>query len=197
MFTYDSSNAECHIYTFKEGLLSTLAHNLKLVVTNFKIEVAFLKDYSPQKINLIKAVFDTKSIRTVCAIKDGKEMLESLTKEDCKDIEMNISKLVLNTDEFPKIYFRSKDISNENNKLIITGKLTICGVTRLIVLPVQILKDNYALDITLNQKDFGITPFSALWGAIKIKPEIKIKLNLFIKKSHSCKKEKTLSSNYS
>ena len=40
MALYDASNAECHIYTYKEGVLSAIAHDLKIKVTSFRIDVS-------------------------------------------------------------------------------------------------------------------------------------------------------------
>ena len=51
MARYDAYNSECLLFSFKDGLLARLAHDLKLQVERFSIEV---DDTAHQ----IKATFD-------------------------------------------------------------------------------------------------------------------------------------------
>ena len=58
MTTYSSENAECFIYTFKEGLLSKVAHDLKLKVNGFEIRWEngeIQADFDPSSIEVLYA----------------------------------------------------------------------------------------------------------------------------------------------
>lgn len=178
MLKFDPSNVECSVFTFKEGVLSLVAHDLKFKVSKFEIATQISchgNDLSQWDIS-IKAVFDAASLQTVCAVKDGKELPGVLNSSDRRDIEKNIADSVLQPGKYPQIRFSSTDISGDLKNLKIKGKLTLCGVTRTIVVPVVRQRGNSVAEVTLNQLDFGIKPFSALFGAMKVKPEIKIRV---------------------
>ena len=64
MARFDAYNSECLLFSFKDGLLARLAHDLKLQVERFSIEV----EDSTRQIN---ATFDPSSIQVVCAQVDG------------------------------------------------------------------------------------------------------------------------------
>ncbi|MBF0216361.1 MAG: YceI family protein [Candidatus Omnitrophica bacterium] len=179
MLKVNPSNAECSVLTFKDGLLSAVAHDLKIKVSKFEIATRLSvsgNDMSEWDIS-IKAVFDAASLKTVSAMKGGKEFNGALSASDRADIEKNIAVSVLKSDEFPKIRFSSSDVSGDLNTLRIKGKLTLCGVTRTIGFSAVRQKSNYVAEVDLDQRDFGIKPFSALMGTMKVKPVIKVRLS--------------------
>lgn len=63
---FDASRADCHIFTFKEGLLSAVAHDLKLRVGRFEVQV----ESEPWSVS---ARFEVASLEVVCAMKEGRE----------------------------------------------------------------------------------------------------------------------------
>ena len=66
MARFDAYNSECLVFSFKDGLLARLAHDLKLQVERFSIEV----DDSTRQ---IKATFYPSSIQVACAQVDGRD----------------------------------------------------------------------------------------------------------------------------
>ena len=66
MPTYDSSNASCVVFTFKEGLLSPVAHDLRISVTRFSVLLDGAR-------STVTATFDTGSLLVDTAMKDGGE----------------------------------------------------------------------------------------------------------------------------
>lgn len=177
MLTYNQSNAACHIYTYKRGILSSLAHDLKLRVAKFEIKVVGNTSDASTGRN-IKAVFEAKSVRTVCSMRNKEKSPFELSARDCRDIDRNIDSAVLRPAQFPEIHFRSKGIIGTTGCYQIAGELTLCGVTRTLKFPVKMFKTHYSAEVILDQRDFGITPFSALMGAMQIKPEILIKIDI-------------------
>lgn len=179
MLKFDPSNVECSVFTFKEGVLSAVAHDLKLKVSKFEIATQMSaqgNDLSEWDIS-IKAVFDAASLKIVCAMRAGKELPGALKPSDHRDIEKHIAATVLKTEQFPKIRFSSTDVSGGRDNLRITGKLTLCGVTRTVVVPVARQKSSYMAEVMLDQTDFGMKPFSALLGTMKVKPEVKVRMS--------------------
>ena len=69
----DSARAECLMFPEKEGLLSSVAHDLKLEVSDFKIA---------WDAETITARFSPRSLRVVNAMKDKRENPEALDDSD-------------------------------------------------------------------------------------------------------------------
>ncbi|MCZ7685148.1 MAG: hypothetical protein M5U28_42815 [Sandaracinaceae bacterium] len=62
---FDARTADCRVFTYKEGLLSAVAHDLELSVRSFDIELS--EDRSR-----ITARFDARSIEVVEPIVEGR-----------------------------------------------------------------------------------------------------------------------------
>jgi polyisoprenoid-binding protein YceI len=150
---FDERSASVVVLTFKDGLLSAMAHDLKLRFERFRIEIE--DDGSS-----VKATFDTASLRVVNAV--GTSMPRAFHDE----IEKNIERDVLQTRKFPEATFVSTSI----NEREIVGTLTLHGVAR----EVRMSRDGMKGRVRIDQRDFGIKPFSAMMGTLKIKPEVEI-----------------------
>jgi len=97
--------------------------------------------------------------------------------------------------KFPKITFKSTKVEKNGEKLKVTGDLTIKGVTKPVVLSVDVLtpevKDAFgnvrkgaSATTKINRKDFGLTWNKTLdAGGVALGDEISIQLELeFVKK---------------
>ncbi|MBF0254033.1 MAG: YceI family protein [Candidatus Omnitrophica bacterium] len=184
MLILDSSVVDCFVYTYKDGLLARLAHDLKLQIKDFKIQVS--EEEGPATKShwgvRVKAVLRAESIRSLTAMKDGAESPETLKKKDHADIEKNIAEHVLKPAKFPEIVFESTEVLGTVEKPQTKGNLTLCGVTRPVVLSGKKTPTAYVGALVIHQPDFGIKPFTALMGAMKIKPEIKIGIRVHLDK---------------
>ena len=69
MPTYGPRDAEVLVFTFKHGLLSAMAHDLKLRATSFEVEV-------DEEHRRVRAKFDPASLRVVSAMRDGNEVMK-------------------------------------------------------------------------------------------------------------------------
>ena len=164
----DQSTAVCQIFTYKDGLLSGLAHDLRISVTSFVIDLGGADHF-------ISARFDTRSLRVDCAMVNGRERPDVLSLREQDDINNNIIREVLHTDLYPEIVLISSAVSKQDSDYLVTGKLVLHGQTREISFVVRKEdKRQYVADVCLHLPDFGIVPFSTLFGAIRIKPDVLI-----------------------
>src|SRR5262245_57316239 len=92
---FHQDNADVLVFTFKEGLLSAVAHDLKLRVTRFSIRI-------DEETNAIDATFDPASLRVVNAMKDGAEATSVLSDSDRRKIEEHIVDDLLLPKKFPE-----------------------------------------------------------------------------------------------
>lgn len=171
MAIYTSQNATCVVRTYKEGLLSSVAHDLKLRVGNFQIEVN-----DPQ--NLVEAVFHSDSIEVVCAMRGATENPTALSGKDRAEIQMNLQREVLRVERHPQIRFRSTTITRREGEADVLGDLTLVGVTKRLRMNARLVDGTWTLKTTLRQSDFGITPFRAMLGTLRIKDDVEIELGV-------------------
>lgn len=173
MLRFDATNAECLVFTYKEGLLSGVAHDLKLGVTRFSIEL------DEERLSLT-AEFDTRSLRVVSAMRDGQAMPSLLGASERQKIEQNILDDVLDAAKFPQASFVSTEIKKltEGERFLVRGRLTLHGRTKELEVTTQPASGRQTAEVTLHQPDFGIRPYSAMLGTLRIRPNITVCLRL-------------------
>lgn len=171
MARFDAYNSQCLCFSFKDGLLARLAHDLKLQVERFSIEV----DDATKK---IKATFDPSSIQVVCAQIDGRDDLSTLSKGDKKKIYDNVTKDVLRIRKYPEIRFESNNIAERGEGFAVEGTLQLHGKSRNIQASVQANGDRWVSEVRIHQPDFGIKPYTAALGALKVKPDVLVRVSV-------------------
>ena len=88
---------------------------------------------------------------------------------------------VLDSQQFPEIRFRSTTVSTAGTgQWTVQGELTLHGQTHPIALKATGEPGHYHGSIVLKQKDFGMKPYSAAGGTIKVKNEVEIVFEIFI-----------------
>ena len=167
MARYDASTAEVLIFTFKEGLLSRLAHDLKLRATRFELDL-------DEQLNQAALRAEANSLVVVTAMKDGREAPTALPDFARSEIEKNISSNdVLAVKRFGAIIFQSTRITGTE----VEGTLTLHGVTK----PVRGQRLDTATHFTakfqIDQRDFGMKPYSAVLGTLRIRSGLTVKIS--------------------
>ena len=120
MQKFDQSSAICRIFTYKEGILSYLAHDLRINVTSFTITVG-------GKDHFLEAYVDARSLRVDCAMENGRERPDLLSGRDRTDIDNNIIKDVLHTDKYPDSILLSSSVKKEGENYLVKADLTLAG----------------------------------------------------------------------
>ncbi len=170
MKTYKYPQAKCLIFTYKEGLLSAVAHDLKLDVEELSIS------FDPENL-ILKGTANPTSVRVICAMKNGQEAPSTLSAKDKKEIEKNILKDVLQPKKYPSLSFSSSNITPHNGSFTVSGTLDLHGIQRNISFDLIEKEGHYHAEMKLDQRDFKIKPFSAMFGTLKIQPTILIKIS--------------------
>jgi hypothetical protein len=182
---HDAKTAECLLFTEKAGLLAGAAHDLKLLVERFELELspgaADAGGSSPgaaARLPLaVRARFDPASVRVACARQEGRDAPGVLSAKDRAEIEATIARTVLEPQRYPSIEFRSTAIApHESGGFRVDGVLSLHGRERPIAMLARRQGELAIVDGRLHQPDFGITPYSAMLGALKIKPDVGFRL---------------------
>ena len=164
----DAGNAECLVFTEKEGLLAAAAHDLKLRVERFRIRVGAG--------TTVEGDFDPASLRVVCARRAGRDVPGLLSPRDRAEIEANIAAKVLQARTHPSIRFRSTSVTAVAGGFRIEGLLALHGRERPVVAHARKVGDRALAECSIFQPDFGIQPFSAMLGTLKVKPRVTVQL---------------------
>lgn len=169
MPTWGPDRASCEILTFKEGLLSPMAHDLLLRVTRFELEVG-------ERPPSVRAWFDADSLEVVAAVRGGRPAPEVLRDADRDEIRRNALREVLEAGRFPRVTFASTAVSARPGGYEVRGELTLHGTARQISFAVLRGDTGLRAEIPLRQPDFGIRPYSAMMGTLRVKPEVRVRI---------------------
>jgi polyisoprenoid-binding protein YceI len=171
MPTHDASSATCHVFTFKEGVLSAVAHDLRIRVERFTIMI-------DEASGSIEARFFADSLRVDTAMKDGREAFDSLRDGQKRDIEANIVGDVLHARKHPEIVFRSTRVDGEGDERRIEGTLALHGTQRPLQAVARRKAGRWVAEVELHQPDFGIKPFTAMLGTLKVRPTVRVRVSV-------------------
>lgn len=140
-------------------MASSFGHDATLRVTNLTLDVG--------EDDGITADFDPGSLKVVDNISDSNR----------RDIEKNAEK-TLEPRKYSKIQFQSVSVKREGDRARITGYLTLHGVENEISLDAHSEGQRWHAKIVLDQRKWGIKPFSAMLGALKIKPDVEVNISI-------------------
>jgi polyisoprenoid-binding protein YceI len=172
MAQYTQNDAEALVFTFKDGLLSKVAHDLKVSVTRFSV------DFDPSS-SKIDAEFDPTSLRVLNAVHDGAEDPKALSDSDKEKIAAQIQKDVLETDRHPTVRFTSTQVVRRpDGGYSIKGDLTLHGTTRPISAESRVEGGRQVAEVELNQPDYGVVPYKAMMGTLKVKPVVRVRISV-------------------
>ncbi len=175
-YSLSSNSGKLSVYTFKEGLLSKIAHDLLIDVTNFKVNINVPEEgFSSGSLDV---ELQANSLKVDCAMKKGERQPDTLKEKDIADIERDMAGKVLHPDKYPTVNFRSKSIQEKEGGYNVKGELSLHGVTKPVEFDIDSNGENLKGMFTILQKDYGIKPFKAMMGTLKIKNEINFAFDL-------------------
>jgi len=168
------------VQAFAEGLLSAFGHDPVLAIKDFSGEVQF-----------VPGSFEAASVKmTVKA--DSIALSTEVKEKDRIEMEQTMREQVLEIAKYPEIVFVSSNISvtklaEGRYRARVIGDLTFHGATQknLWITP-EVTVSGESLSakgmFSLKQTDFGIKPFSAAAGTIKLKNELKFSFDIAAEK---------------
>ena len=104
--------------------------------------------------------------------------MKSLSDKDRRDIAKNIDDKVLETGKHAQLTFESTSVSGSAPDFNAAGNMTIKGTTRPVNVALNVNGSQVTGKTSISQKDFGIKPFSAMMGAIKLRDDVDFELTV-------------------
>lgn len=156
--------------TSRTGLGRRAGHDLTIEMTRWSAEAVL--DLAEPANSSLSVEVEVGSLEPL----EGTGGIKPLTDSDRAEIKKTATQQILRVAEFPTITFQSTSVAGTPQSFTITGNLTIMGQTR----PVTV---SGAADgevrghATVVQSEWGITPYSAFLGALKLADEVKIEFS--------------------
>jgi len=157
-----------HVYSYRDGMAQKVGHDLIIDVQKWEGIVEVDGD-QPAQLTLDA---DGGSLR----VREGVGGAKPLGDKDHKKIHDGIDDDILRKQP---IAFRSTLVSHANGGLTIGGDLTLVGTTRPASFDLALSDDGRLRGkVTVTQSEWGIKPYKALMGALKVRDEIEIAIDV-------------------
>jgi len=157
-----------HVFTFKDGVLSAVAHDLRIRVERFDITLAG---------DQVRAEIDLRSLHVDGPIEDGVLQEKKYDAGKRADVEKAMHGDVLHTEKNPKAIFTGVAAPSAAG-FDVSGELELGGTTAPLSFAVGAEGATYRAEFELQPSRWRISQYKALLGAIKLKDMIRIQLAL-------------------
>jgi polyisoprenoid-binding protein YceI len=155
-------NATLSVHTKRGGAAAKAGHDLELHVTRW--EAALDLDAGTAELSA-----DGSSLR----VEKGEGGMQKLGDEDKDNILKTIDDEVL---EKRNITFRSAVVTGENGRYRVDGELELAGKTQPLSFDLTVADDAVSGTATVAQTRWGMKPFSALFGTLKVLDDVEVRL---------------------
>ncbi|MEA2671262.1 MAG: hypothetical protein QOG45_1482 [Chloroflexota bacterium] len=170
MATLGPGDGSIKVYTKREGMAARVGHDLTFEPSQWSAEVTVDPDDITR--SSVTATVDGQSLDVV----EGHGGATPLSDKDRADIKKNIAQKVLTSGT---VSFKAASIeSSGDGKFTVNGELTIAGTTRPVRLDLTQNGDRVSGRVSLRQSDFGIKPFSAMLGALKVADPVDVEVDV-------------------
>ena len=160
-------NATLSVHTRRGGAAAKAGHDLELHVTAWEATVEAGEDPEATSIELTA---DATSLR----VQKGTGGMQALGDDDKDNIHQTIDDEVLKRQD---IVFRSTRVESTAGGLSVEGDLTLAGTTQPIAFDLAVGDDGtLSATAVVTQTRWGMKPYSALWGALKVLDEVEVAL---------------------
>jgi polyisoprenoid-binding protein YceI len=154
-------NASLHVETGRNGAAAKAGHDLTIDVQSWEATLE---------------VGDATSLQlsadpTSLHVREGKGGMQALKDDDKADIRKTIDKDILKK---KSITFQSTAVEPVGDGLKVSGELEMGGKSQPVTFEVSESGGTLTGSTTVKQTDWGIKPYSALFGALKVNDEVKV-----------------------
>ncbi|MPY80188.1 MAG: YceI family protein [Actinophytocola sp.] len=169
-FSLGPPSARLLIMTSRTGLGARAGHDLTIEVTRWSAQVSVPEpDVTTSS---VRVEADTGSFEVLA----GAGGVLPLSDGDRAEIERTIRDKVLFPDYYPAIMFTSTAVRASGDEVAIDGDLTIMGVTQPLTAYVRLDDDHVRGRAAVTQTEWGIKPYSAFFGALRLADEVAVEI---------------------
>lgn len=182
-YTINSAKSKIEIQVAKDGFFKAFGHDHLVFATHFSGSV-----------QLAAAKMEESSVTFTVEANSLHVVDPGESEKDRSDVQATmLGEHVLDAARYPRIQFVSSAVnvaSGPKNTfdLQVRGTLTLHGTQKSVTLPVHVkISDDGSLvcdtEVSLLQSDFGIAPYKAAGGAVKVKDKLKLTFHIVAAKA--------------
>jgi hypothetical protein len=149
------------VHTGRGGAAAKAGHDLRIEVTRWRGTLIVGEQSS------LELRADARSLR----VREGSGGISPLGDQEKASIEQTIDEEVL---EGGDIAFRSSSVKIDGRRLEVHGELELRGRRAPIEFPLRVEDDRLTGSAMVKQTDFGIKPYSALFGTLKVADVVEV-----------------------
>ncbi|MCW3840409.1 YceI family protein [Micromonospora yasonensis] len=169
---FGADNGRMLLRTGRTGIGSTVGHDLTIEVTDWSVELD-VPDTGPAD-----ATATARIELTSLAVREGTGGARPLSDKDRGEIENN-ARRTLDVGRHPTATFESTRVVTRDDHVTISGMLTLHGVTAPIDVEVrEVTPGRYRATTVVTQSSYGIKPYSGLFGALKVRDDVAVKIEV-------------------
>jgi polyisoprenoid-binding protein YceI len=165
--TLGPASGSLQVKTYREGVAALVGHDLVIDVTAWEATVAVGDDGA---LSTLELHVDPRSLR----VRDGLRGAKPLTDKDRADIAKTIDERVLRGQP---IDFRSTAVEPSGR---VSGELTLGGTRRPTSFDLTAADGRLAGAATVTQTAWGIKPYRGLMGALKVRDDVEIVVDVAV-----------------
>jgi polyisoprenoid-binding protein YceI len=156
-------NAELLVHTGRSGVVAKAGHDLVIEVESWSATLNIAEQLAGSSVELRA---DTGSLR----VRAGTGGIQPLGEDDKAGIKQTIDDEVLKRSA---VQFRSTDVECDEERMLVRGELELLGMTRPVGFELNLAPDGKLTGrATIKQTEWGIKPYSALFGTLKVADEV-------------------------
>ncbi|HEU5076046.1 MAG TPA: YceI family protein, partial [Polyangiaceae bacterium] len=149
-------------------LLARMAHDVELVLERTTARVSDTR---------VEVAFEPGSLRVTGALVDGAVDPALLDASQRQEIERNVRNQVLKTSSFPRASFEG-DFDATATPVTVRGTLELLGRRQPISFELAREGDAHVGELTIVPSRWGIAPYRALLGALKLRDTAAIRIEV-------------------
>lgn len=164
-----TDNGRITLRTFRDGLAAQVGHDLTIEAVRWSGELMVAQDLTPSSLG-VKVDLGALEVRA------GTGGIKPLTDRDKREIAASARK-VLSVDRYPEAAFTATSFEPRPDGTggIIVGTLMLAGRSQPQRLHVsQAGPGQYLATTTIRQTSFGIKPYSAFLGSLKVSDAVEL-----------------------
>jgi hypothetical protein len=163
IYTLGPDDGTLSVRTGRTGTVAKAGHDLLIHVEAWSATL----DLDAPRLTLDA---DATSLHVI----EGTGGMKSLDEDDRSNIRQTIDDEILKRVE---ISFRSTAVEQSDGRLAVRGDLTLVGATRPIAFDLAVDDGRVRGSAVVTQTQWGMKPYSALFGALKVADEVRVEID--------------------
>jgi polyisoprenoid-binding protein YceI len=163
-YRFGPNNGEMLVKIYRQGMAKKVGHDLIIEVKSWDAEANIAEDSE-------SSTFSGSADVNSFTVRQGVGGVKPLSDSDKADIKKNITQKILTT---PTISFQSTSVNPSTNT--VSGEMTIMGRSQPIDIKLSEAGGKVTANMTVVQSNWGIKPFQAMMGALKVRDAVEVEI---------------------